>query len=170
MYPEHSVKVFFFQGEMYLVKWSGYHVSESTWEPKSHFTPEILRSYERPEITIDRLQYAAQHLEKAVQQHLSSNGNRSVIDFDADVFRFCFGPQPIQILYLEDFKKLPLSASWLYKLRRNGRGTQLSFPVRIKSRIHIKKSYVAENVKELCTPVGRLVITSATDGMCIYNY
>jgi hypothetical protein len=72
-----------------IVKWRGYHISESSWEPKSHLTPEIIRTYDQPEITYERLQYAAQNLEKAVQQRLSSNGNRSVLDFDADLYRYC---------------------------------------------------------------------------------
>jgi len=154
---------------MYLVKWRGYHISESSWEPKSHLTPEIIRTYDQPEITYERLQYAAQNLERAVQQRLSSNGNRSVLDFDADLFRFCFGVQSIHILHKEDFSRLPLSNSWHYKLKRNGRGTKLSFPVRLHSKIHIRKSYmnVNGNIKELSTPVERLLITSATDAMCI---
>ena len=102
-------------------------------------------------------------------QHLSSNGNRSVLDFDADLFRFCFGVQSIHILHKEDFSRLPLSNSWHYKLKRNGRGTKLSFPVRLHSKIHIRKSYmnVNGNIKELSNPVERLFITSATDGVCI---
>ena len=154
---------------MYVVKWRGYHISESSWEPKSHLTPEIIRTYDQPEITYERLQYAAQNLEKAVQQRLSSNGNHSVLDFDADLYRYCIRVQSIHILHKEDFSRLPLSKSWQYKLKRNGRGTTLSFPVGFHSKIHIRKSYmnVNGNIKELSTPVERLLITSATDGMCI---
>jgi hypothetical protein len=54
----------------------------------------------------------------------SSNGNRSVLDLDADLFRFRFGVQSIHILHKEDYSRLPLSNSWHYKLKRNGRGTQ----------------------------------------------
>jgi hypothetical protein len=96
---------------MYLVKWRGYHISDSSWEPKSHLKPEIIRTYHQPEITYERLQYAAQNLEREVQQHLSSNGNRSVLDFDADLFIFCFGVQSIHILHKEDCSRLPLSNS-----------------------------------------------------------
>jgi hypothetical protein len=103
-----SLNFFFFQGEMYLVKWRGYHISESSWEPKSHLTPEIIRTYDQPEITYERLQYAAQNLEKAVQQRFSSNGNRSVLDFDADLYRYCIRVQSIHILHKEVFSKLPL--------------------------------------------------------------
>ena len=60
---------------MYLVKCRGYHISESSWEPKSHLKPEIIRTHDQPEIMYERLQYAAQNLERAVQQRLSSNGN-----------------------------------------------------------------------------------------------
>jgi hypothetical protein len=92
-----------------------------------------------------------------------------VLDFDADLFRLCFGVQSIHILHKEDFSRLPLSNSWHYKLKRNGRGTKLSFPVRLHLKIHIRKSYinVNMNIKELSTPVERLLITSATDGMCL---
>ena len=154
---------------MYLVKWRGYHISDTSWEPKSHLKPEIIRTYDQPEITYERLQYAAQNLEREVQQRLSSNGKRSVLDLDADLFRFRFGVQSIHILHKEDYSRLPLSNSWHYKLKRNGRGTQPSFPVRLHSKIHIRKSYmnVNGNIKELSTPVERLFIASATDGMCI---
>jgi hypothetical protein len=164
-----SINFFFFQGEMYFVKWRGYHISESSTEPMSHLTPEIIRTYDLPEITYERLQYGAQNPERIVQQLLSSNGNPSVVDFDADLFRFCFRVQSIHILQKEDFSRLQLSNSWHYKLKRNGRGIQLSFPVRLHSKIYIRKSYmnVNGNIKELSTPLERLIITSATDGMCI---
>jgi hypothetical protein len=109
-----SINFFFFQGEMYLVKWRGYHISESSWEPMSHLTPEIIRTYDQPEITYERLQYGAQNLERIVQQRLSSNGNSSVVDFDADLFRFCFRVQSMHILHKEDFSRLQLSNSWHY--------------------------------------------------------
>ena len=125
-----------------IVKCRGYHISESSWEPKSHLTPEIIRTYDQSEMTYERLQYAAQNLEREVQQRLSSNGNRSVLDFDADLFRFYFGVQSIHILHKEDYSRLPLSNSWHYKLKRNGRGSKLSFPVRLHSNIHIRKSYM----------------------------
>jgi hypothetical protein len=53
-----------------------------------------------------------------------------------------------------------VSDTWHYKLKRNGRGTQPSFPVRLHSKIHIRKSYmnVNGNIKELSTPVERLFI------------
>jgi hypothetical protein len=75
--------------------------------------------------------------------------------------------QSIHILHKEDFSRLQLSNSWHYKLKRYGRGIKLSFSVRLHSKIYIRKSYmnVNGNIKELSTPLERLIITSATDGM-----
>lgn len=151
------------------MKWDGYHISESTWEPAIHLPDTILQTFECPNISSDRLQYASFNLEKAVQQRLYSTGNRIVLDFDTDVYRFCFGVESTQILYKADFSKLPMSTAWYYKLKKNGRGSKLSFPVRIRSHVHMRKSYRNENgkIKEYCTPIERLIMISAVDALCV---
>ncbi|CAC5421898.1 unnamed protein product [Mytilus coruscus] len=157
------------EGHRYLVKWDGYHISESTWEPAIHLPDTILQTFECPNISSDRLQYASFNLEKAVQQRLYSTGNRIVLDFDTDVYRFCFGVESTQILYKADFSKLPMSTAWYYKLKKNGRGTKLSFQVRIRSHVHMRKSYRNENgkIKEYYTPIERLIMISAVDALCV---
>ena len=149
------------------MKWKNYHINESTWEPRCHLTTDIVNTYENPEISHERLQYAAQNIEKAFQHRLSSNGNRIVLDFDADVFRYCFGTDANRIVNQDEFRKLPLSQSWHYKIKRNGRGSSISFPVRCEMRVHFRKSYIIENgtVRELKTPNERLTIISAVEGM-----
>ena len=110
-------------------------------EPTSHLPQDIIKTYDNPIISDDRLQYAARRLERALHHRMSSNGNRTVIEFDLDVFRICFGIQSVQLLHKEDFMKLPLSTSWYYKLKRNGRGTQLFFSLRVQARLHFKKTF-----------------------------
>lgn len=122
-----------------------------------------------PPVCRERLETAALILESAIQQRLRSRNNRTIINFELDVFRYSFGETRTTLLSNSDFEKLPLSPHWYYTINGKGRGTQLSFPVKAEPRLWMKKLHVYKDGELVffSVPVERLVITSATEGLVI---
>lgn len=159
---------FFFQDLQFLVQWKGYDKWDCTWEPYTHIPSHIRNKFANPDISIDRLKCAATNFEEAIQKRLHSRINRISIEFDGDIFRFCFGHTCSSILIQkENLQKLPLSHGWDYNINKHGRGVRLAFPIRLQFRIHYRKKFVSsENlILEKNIPKEKLVITSATEVM-----
>ena len=87
-----------------------------TWEPYPHIPPTVRSQYINPVISNERLNHAGFTFDKAIQNRLSSRINRCVIDFDADIFRYCFGLKSVCIVDESDLKKLPLSQGGITEL------------------------------------------------------
>jgi len=66
--------------------------------------------------------------------------------------------------------KLPLNNGWNYKIDKNGRGLQISFPFRVQFRLYVKEKYVVKEniVVEQKIPQEKLVIIFATDVMNVF--
>lgn len=153
-----------------MIKWKGYLAEASTWEPSAHIPPYVRNDFMNPPVSRERLECAALTFEYAIQQRLRSRNNRTIINFDLDIFRFCFGVDKCILLERSDLDKLPLSRHWYYNINRNGRGTQLSFPVKAEPRLWMRKTFVHnDNGKVILQPVPteRLVVTSALDGLVV---
>jgi hypothetical protein len=109
------------------------------------------------------LQLAALNFEQSIQKRLGSRTNRHSIDFDGDIFRYCFGQKSTCFIQShQDLDKLPLNNEWNYKIDKNG--LQISFPFRVQFRLNVKGNYVVKEniVAEQRIPQEKLVIISAT--------
>ena len=73
------------------MKWEGYHPQESTWEPASHISDELLDSYMCPSVCKTRLGSAALTFENTIQQCLSSKASSVSTGFPLDIYRYVFG-------------------------------------------------------------------------------
>jgi len=152
---------------VYLVKWKGYHIEESTWEPASHLSHHLRENFFNPPVSSERLGSIAFHFEDAMQKRLRSTNSSTSVNFDLDVFQYCFGTDKTVLLQKDDFNKLPLSCHWFYNVNRLGRGNQLSFPIKCQPKLLMRKMFVYENgVTSVRTvPTEKLLITSAVDGI-----
>ena len=157
----------YFQGTLYLIKWSGYHTEQSTWEPEGHISQHLLDTYLQPSVSDCRVTDAAIRVEGAIQQRLRSRGNRCVVDFDLDIYRHCFASDRTILADKDDFDKLPMSAHWYYNVNKCGRGCQVSFPIKCEPKLYFRKTYAYCDgvVREVKVPCERLVLTSAVDGI-----
>lgn len=154
------------QGLSYLVKWEGYHVQESTWEPEKHLPVEVLRAFLSPPVSTDRLAYAARNIENAFQQRLSSKSSCVTVSFDLDVFRYVFGSETSVVIESEnDMDKLPLCCNWSYKLNKNGKGLRVSFPLRVSPKLFTRRVFVRkdEKLEKLSMPIEKVCITCAIE-------
>ena len=139
-----------------------------TWEPYPHIPSTVRSQFINPVISNERLNHAGFTFEKAIQNRLSSRINRCVIDFDADISRCCFGLKSVCIVEESDLKKLHLSVGWYYRINKKGKGCKLSFPIRLVSRVYMRKKYVVSSEKlviESHIPMEKLIIISATEVM-----
>jgi hypothetical protein len=155
------------QGVLFLVKWDGYDISESSWEPQHHIPKAIRDTYSTPRVEPHRLEAAAQALEHAVQTRLNSRNTKSSVSFDNDIFKLCFGEfVGTRLVEKEEFQALPLHHYWHYRIDINGQGTQLVFPVRIGKHMYMKKRVIKDSITGLLVtvrrPDERLIMVSTT--------
>lgn len=119
----------FLQGTVYLVKWSNYPTYESTWEPAHHIPESLRRTYLFPTIDEDdqRLLQAASLFENAIKTRLTSRISQIPVDFDLDIYRYCFNTDQSVMLENEtSIQKLPMSKHWKYVLNKFGRGNMIT--------------------------------------------
>ena len=80
----------FFQGDLYLVLWEGWLASDSSWEPASFVTDDLLETIDNPPVTEDRRAEGRQSLYFCFQRVLSGNTNQAAghdVPLTLDVFR-----------------------------------------------------------------------------------
>lgn len=158
------------------MKWADFHKQESTWEPASHLSPELTSAFLSPEISTARLHRAAEQFESAIQQRLSSRQTRVVVNCELDVFRHLFSTtKTVLINDPEDLTKLPLCDNWYYKLNKHGKGTRISFPLRITPKLFQKRVYAQKNgeMVSFSFPAEKLIIICAIEPFMwceIYSY
>ena len=127
---------------MFLVKWSGYHRNESTWEPECHLSPELINSYLCPPVDRPRLEAAAYDFECAIQKRLSTRSSSVILNIDLDIYRHVFETdKPVLVENKDKLNKLPLCENWNYKLESCGRGVCISFPFRVSPRL-FNRAYI----------------------------
>lgn len=110
-----------------MIKWADYHKQDSTWEPSSNLSPELIDSFLSPPVGDFRLQVAAQSLETAIHQRLSSKQTSVSLSFELDIFRYIFNTrESVLISHPDDLRKLPLCDNWFnwglkleYAINRN---------------------------------------------------
>ena len=145
------------------MKWEGYHPQESTWEPASHISDELLDSYMCPSVCKTRLGSAALTFENTIQQCLSSKASSVSTGFPLDIYRYVFGTDHSMVIKAASkIKKLPLSRNWTYKINQTGHGVRVLFPIRLTPRCFMKPFYVMSDVGAVVTktslPVEKLTI------------
>lgn len=165
--PQKIIDSFLFKGTLYLVKWSGFSETETTWEPHSHIDSGSLSQYIPNVIDANRLMSAAKCFEEAMYQRLR-RGNRNntfQINFELDMFRYCFtDDKQVLLNSADDFTKLPLSSNWHYRISQNGTGQTIKFPVRITPKLRFRKTYLSINgeVVEKTKPLEIISVVTAT--------
>ena len=155
-----------------MVKWANYEIHESTWEPSSHIPTGLLESFYNPTIDTSRLAHTARVFESAICHRLSSRANQISVDFDLDIFRYCFANDAtVMIESVQDMSKLPMSSHWYYSLKQNGHGLTMCFPIRLVPKLRMKKVYISNNgqVKLIHVPIERVTIFAATSVCNIGN-
>ena len=148
------------------MKWADYHKQDSTWEPACHLPTELTVNFLNLDISIFRLQQAADNFEYAVQQRLSSKQSRVLVNFELDVFRFLFNSNKAVVINgPSELDKLPMCVNWFYKLNKHGKGVRLSFPTRITPRLYNKRVFVRRDgvIVSCSNPIEKLVIICATE-------
>lgn len=158
--------LYLFQGQLYLCKWENYHRQDSTWEPESHLSIDLINAFLTPPIKDTRLQTACDAFENAIQNRLSSKQSRLSIIFDLDIYRYVFGTdRAVLVTSSNELNKLPLSPNWYYKLKQNGKGLRISFPLRITPSLFQRRVYVREDQHVLTKslPVEKVSILCAVE-------
>lgn len=159
------------QNVQYLVKWAGYHKNQSTWEPSSHLSPELISSYFTPSVCSVRLDSAAHSLETAFQQRLSSGVTRVTAQIDLDVFRYVFNTDKSVIVsnYTDLTDKLALSENWFYKIKSSGNVVKISLPMRLTPSLRHKSVWIMRNgaVERSLQPVEKVTICCALEPMIV---
>ena len=152
---------------MFLVKWSGYHRNDSTWEPECHLSPELINSYLCPPVDRPRLEAAAYDFECAIQKRLSSRSSSVILNIDLDIYRHVFETdKPVLVDNKDKLNKLPLCENWNYKLKSCGRGVCISFPFRVSPRLFNRVVYIKgdnERSKKVTVPVERCLIVCSIE-------
>lgn len=153
-----------------MVKWKGYGIEECTFEPAAHIPVEVRTIFDNPLVSNDRLSSTAEAVTRAVQTRLSSRNTECIVHINFDVFRFLFGDVKEKLVFREEFKKLPLSKNWYFKLNCKGEGLQVHFPVRVTRRLVMKPVCVkSENgiLTKKITPVERMKIICAVSACSV---
>ncbi|XP_053402425.1 uncharacterized protein LOC123545118 [Mercenaria mercenaria] len=148
-------------GERFLVKWEGYHPQESTWEPASHISDELVGSYMCPSVCRTRLEAAALTFESTIQQCLSTKANTVSALFPLDIYRYVFGTdKSVVITSATEIEKLPLRKNWTYKINSSGCGVMVLFPFRLTPRCFMRPVYVRSDttISRMTMPVEKLTI------------
>ena len=156
-----------FQGEVFLVKWLGYHKNESTWEPISHLPEPMTGSYLCPPVDSIRLERAALDFESAIQKRLSSRSSSVILSLELDIYRHVFETDQSVLVESEDqLKKLPLCANWSYKLKANGKGVRVSFPLRVSPKLMNRVMFIrvdGDKLKKVTVPEERCIVVCAIE-------
>ena len=148
-----------------MVKWDGYDVSESTWEPEDHIPACILSSFVPTEISQEKMKHFSTVFERAIQNRLTSKSPKNVVFVEFDVFRFLFGNVKSVLCDLEDLDRLNMPPHWFYKLHADGYGCKIKFPIRLTIRLRFRKLHVKSNglLEARNLPLERLTIFSCTE-------
>ena len=99
------------------------------------------QAFTTPIISQDRLQSGAELITRAVHSRTPD----CFIDIHFDVIRSVFGDCKDTLVSLDDFKQLPLSDNWYFKMNCKGEGLKISFPARVTRRLIIKSTWVKCN-------------------------
>ncbi|XP_031559337.1 uncharacterized protein LOC116295605 [Actinia tenebrosa] len=141
----------------YLVKWKDWPLWSCTWEPSCHLNDHLIRTYDNPVITRERIQHGAALFLEAVLTILKSNAVKvsysAEIRLDHDIVRYVFrgkGKQAadgVCMLYDKyDFIRFDLPEYWYYYLHELGQGIAIDFPIKLKTVLSfVKKRYLISN-------------------------
>ncbi|CAB4016139.1 Hypothetical predicted protein [Paramuricea clavata] len=81
--------LYILKGYEYLMKWKGWSLETSTWEPSQNVSPDLLRNYEEPPITNETLQVASSQFACGVTSAFWSRRSALVyITINLDVWRY----------------------------------------------------------------------------------
>ncbi|XP_068681258.1 uncharacterized protein [Montipora foliosa] len=169
----------------YLVKWKDWPLWTSSWEPSAHLSNELIRGYNNPCVSIERLEKAAVVFSEAILGILKCRAVKATysaeISFDHDVLRYIFkgqgkGPQNgVSMLYeKDDLKRFCLPSYWYCYLDQLGQGATIDFPLKLKPVLRFsKKRFIVlkgEIKQAPLIPVEKLIIVvnrRACDGSTV---
>ena len=157
---------YIFQGPEYLVQWSGYSLTECSWEPENNLPRYLVDNFYQPPVDESRVKVFSRHFEDAIQRRLCSRNNKVVIQFDCDVYRYMFGDNESGIFFQEHFSKLFLTDSWCKFLRPSGTGKQITFPIRLQSKLRLRKVFIKNDEGKLEArhyPCEKLIILAGVE-------
>ena len=75
-----------FQGNEYLIQWSGYPLTDCSWELENNPPGYLITNFNQPPASESRVKIFSRLFEDAIQRRLRSRNNRVVIQFDSDIY------------------------------------------------------------------------------------
>lgn len=149
----------------YLVKWFGYPIHDSSWEPYGHLPKSLIKEYVPTDVVRDRMTQFALSFEREVHARLKRRNPQFSMSVESDVFRFVFGDIKSMLCQKNDFDKLNLPSNWFYVLNQDGSGRKLKFPVKITLKLFFRKLFIKCDGKLVTkvNPIERLTCFSATE-------
>ena len=114
-----------------------------TWEPSRHIPQAWREHFDNPDVDFidpQRLIDCSSTFHQAIQKSLIEGTVTTRVPFPLDIYRYVFKDKgtedeqdlPFVKLEKEDLATLELPSHWWYKLDRNGQGTKILFPIKVK--------------------------------------
>ncbi|CAH1791011.1 unnamed protein product [Owenia fusiformis] len=126
----------------YLVKWKGFSLWDSTWEPlNSRCSSTFEYIYRYPVVNNELIQSNTDNLLFVIRERLGKRTGRcGLVAFRHDVFRHLFGLEKTRLFSREDFEHLNFPDCWdQFKGERSGR--KISFPMRMTLKVKFCKGH-----------------------------
>ena len=145
-------------------------MTDCSWEPENNLPGYLITNFNQPPASESRVKIFSRLFEDAIQRRLRSRNNRVVIQFDSDIYRHLFGGNESGLFFKENLSKLVLSDSWYYSLNSNGCGKQITFPIRLASKLSLRKVYVKDLDGKLVRkhyPCEKLVILAGVESYSV---
>ncbi|XP_046557019.1 uncharacterized protein LOC124266249 [Haliotis rubra] len=152
------------EGTEYLVKWQGYPIEQSTWEPDQHIPASIRRSYDQPEISDCQRETFSRDARQSFQSRLKTRGLKFSVPCHLNVFRALLRTDRETLLGREELEHLCLPPYWWYNIDKHGEGTCVEFPVRAKPCLRQRTKYTVHDgrVAKISIPVETVVFQART--------